>query len=226
MEFRTLYSNLTNPILLFLVFGIVAMLFKSDLEIPASSGKLISLYFLFSIGFNGGQEPAHSRFKSKIICSLIFGLALASLVPFYTFFILVGVILMMQFDKERMGSEKVNLKSVIHYSFTNGSVLMVTGSLIVCIIADTRQAEGVKPFTTDIFKGFLSIFLLEMGTMTAKKIFSICKIQIVRNHSRSHHSCHQWLCVTNQSIPHTTLETVLSSPYLRQAYPTSMHPPP
>jgi hypothetical protein len=46
---------------------------------------------------------------------------------------------------------------------------MILGSLIIGLIADTRQAEGIKPFTTDIFKGFLAIFLLEMGMVTARR---------------------------------------------------------
>ncbi len=51
---------------------------------------------------------------------------------------------------------------------------MILGSLIIGLIADTKQAEGIKPFTTDIFKGFLAIFLLEMGMVTAKR-FSVFK---------------------------------------------------
>ena len=88
MEFTILLSNITNPTLLFFVLGILATRLKSDLEIPASSSKFISLYLLFSIGFKGGQELAHSGFNSEIIYSLLFGLALASLIPLYTFFIL------------------------------------------------------------------------------------------------------------------------------------------
>ena len=34
---------------------------------------------------------------------------------------------------------------------------------------DTKQAADIKPFTTDIFKGFLAIFLLEMGMVTARR---------------------------------------------------------
>lgn len=224
MEFQILLSNLTNPTLLFFVLGIAAARLKSDLEIPASSSKFISLYLLFSIGFKGGQELAHSGFTDEILYSLAFGLAIASLIPLYTFFILkrklsisdagavaasygsvsavtfvaaiaflegqnivsgghmvavmalmespaiiVGVILMLQFDKERTAGEKIDMKSIIHHSFTNGSVLMILGSLIIGLIADTKQAEGIKPFTTDIFKGFLAIFLLEMGMVTAKR---------------------------------------------------------
>ncbi len=228
MDFRILISNITNPTLLFFVLGIIATIVKSDLKIPASSSKFISLYLLFSIGFKGGQELAHSGFTNEIVYSLLFGVALASLIPFYTFFILkrklsisdagavaaaygsvsavtfvsavsflevqkitfgghmvavmalmespaiiIGVILMMQFDKE--STSKVSLKSVVQHSFTNGSVLMILGSLVIGLIADTKQAEGIKPFTTDIFKGFLAIFLLEMGMVTAKRFSAFKK---------------------------------------------------
>jgi uncharacterized protein len=89
--------------------------------------------------------------------------------------IIVGVMLMMHFDRERAQQEKINLPTVLHHSFTNGSVMMIVGSLIIGLIADTKQAEGIKPFTTDIFKGFLAIFLLEMGMVTAKRFSAFLK---------------------------------------------------
>ena len=53
--------------------------------------------------------------------------------------------------------------------FRSGSVLLILGSLCIGFISDSKQAEGIKPFTTDIFKGFLAIFLLEMGMVTARR---------------------------------------------------------
>ena len=76
MNFDLLYSNLTNPTLLFFILGIIAAAIKSDLEIPASSYKFISLYLLFSIGFKGGQELAHSNIDREVLFSLLFGLLL------------------------------------------------------------------------------------------------------------------------------------------------------
>jgi hypothetical protein len=87
--------------------------------------------------------------------------------------IIVGVILMKHYDKDLKTSERTS--SIIKHSITNGSVLMILGSLIIGIIADSKQAEGIKPFTTDIFKGFLALFLLEMGMVTAKRISSFRK---------------------------------------------------
>ena len=228
MDFQILLTNLSNPTLLFFLLGIIATLVKSDLEIPPSSSKFISLYLLFAIGFKGGQELAHSPFTIEIFYSILFGLFISALIPFYTFFILkkklsisnagavaatygsvsavtfvsavsfielqniqfdghmvavmalmespaiiVGVILMKHYDKDLKTNERTS--SIIKHSITNGSVLMILGSLIIGIIADSKQAEGIKPFTTDIFKGFLALFLLEMGMVTAKRISSFRK---------------------------------------------------
>lgn len=80
--------------------------------------------------------------------------------------IMVGIFLLMKYDAD--AKENNSMGKIMHHSFTNGSVLMILGSLIIGFIADSKQAEGIKPFTTDIFKGFLAIFLLEMGMVTAK----------------------------------------------------------
>lgn len=222
MDANILISNLTNPVLLFFLLGIVAAIVKSDLEIPASSSKFISLYLLFSIGFRGGQELSHEEWNAEVGLSLLYAFLLALIVPFYVFFILkkkfnvydagaiasaygsvsavtfisaasfleanevtygghmvaamalmeapaiiVGVGLMRKFDPHQDKSH--GFKSILHDSLTNGSVLMIVGSLIIGMVADSKQAEGIKPFTSDIFKGFLAVFLLEMGMVAAKR---------------------------------------------------------
>ncbi|MFO0359958.1 MAG: sodium-dependent bicarbonate transport family permease, partial [Flavobacteriales bacterium] len=84
-----------------------------------------------------------------------------------------GIILIMKYDAE--SKDRTNIREIVRHSFTNGSVLMVLGSLVIGIIADSKQAEGIKPFTTDIFKGFLAIFLLEMGMATARRFAAFRK---------------------------------------------------
>ena len=215
MNFNLLLDNLTNPALLFFVLGIISVKLKSDLEIPPNSSKFISLYLLFSIGFKGGQELAHSQFSAEILWTIVFGIAIATIIPAYTFFVLkkklsvddagaiaaaygsvsavtfvtgiafleiqkitssghmvavmalmeapaiiIGVILIKKFgEKDKI---ETKMSSLIGHSFTNGSVLLILGSLVI--------AEGIKPFTTDLFKGFLAIFLLDMGIVSGRKL--------------------------------------------------------
>lgn len=87
--------------------------------------------------------------------------------------IVVGVLLISLFDKKN-GSE-MSLPSVLRHSLTNGSVLLILGSLLIGLIASDQQAEGIKPFTTDIFKGFLAVFLLDMGISSGRKLSDFVK---------------------------------------------------
>lgn len=230
MDLHLLIDNLTNPALLFFFLGIIAVQLKSDLSIPENSSKFISLYLLLAIGFKGGQELAHSDFSMEILWSLLFGLALAVVVPLYTYFILrrkfnvenagaiaaaygsvsavtfvttisfleleqiefsghmvavmalmeapsimVGLLLMTFFKKSKKGEDSVPMKKVIHHALTNGSVLIIIGSLFIGFMASEAQAEGIKPFTTDIFKGFLAVFLLDMGITSGRKLSDFIK---------------------------------------------------
>jgi hypothetical protein len=82
--------------------------------------------------------------------------------------IIIGLLLVSTFNKEE--SQSFKKMSVIKHSFTNGSVLLILGSLFIGFIANAKQAEGIKPFTNDLFKGFLAIFLLDMGITSGKKL--------------------------------------------------------
>lgn len=86
--------------------------------------------------------------------------------------IVVGILLIRLFDKETEGSttEKPSFSSVFNHSINNASVFLIIGSLIIGFLASDQQAAGIKPFTTDIFKGFLAIFLLDMGIRAGSQI--------------------------------------------------------
>lgn len=226
MNTEIIISNLTNPVLLFFLLGVLATLVKSDLQIPEATSKFISLYLLFSIGFRGGQELAHSGFTSEITVILLAAIVLACLVPVLVFFvvkkkfsvsdagavaaaygsvsavtfvaatgflearqehyggymvaamalmeapaIIIGVLLMRRYAP-RQANAGMPISKVVHEGFTNGSVLMIMGSLVIGLISDEKQAKGIEPFTSDIFKGFLAVFLLEMGMVAARRFGS------------------------------------------------------
>ena len=85
--------------------------------------------------------------------------------------IIVGLMLLSIFRKEQ-GNTKFELGSVLKHALTNGSVVLILGSLFIGFLADAKQAEGIKPFTNELFKGFLAIFLLDMGISSGKKLKS------------------------------------------------------
>lgn len=82
--------------------------------------------------------------------------------------IIIGLVLISIYNKSE--SNTIKKRTVITHSLTNGSVLLILGSLIIGYVADAKQAEGIKPFTNDLFKGFLAIFLLDMGVTSGRKL--------------------------------------------------------
>ncbi|MCI4668982.1 MAG: sodium-dependent bicarbonate transport family permease [Bacteroidia bacterium] len=234
MDLHVVSDNLTNPALLFFLLGIIAVRIKSDLAIPVSSSKFISVYLLMSIGFKGGQELAHSGLNGEILWSMGLGAFLASSVPIAAFFLLkrklsiansgaiaasygsvsavtfitaisfldfegvgfgghmiavmalmeapaiiVGVTLVNLFKQDSGLKVQNSMGQTFLHSITNGSVLLILGSMVIGFLASEQQAEGIRPFTTDIFKGFLAVFLLDMGLTCGKQINSLLKQGIV-----------------------------------------------
>lgn len=223
MNTDLLVENLTNPALLFFALGILAVLVDSDLEIPPTISKFISLYLLFAIGFRGGQELSHEEFTGETLWSMLFGIAIAMAIPLYTFFILkrrlnlydagavaaaygsvsavtfitgvnyleahglalhgqmvavmalmespaivIGLLLISLHEKDAQAGFRKRM--ILRHSFTNGSVFMILGSLLVGYLADSKQAEGIRPFANDLFQGFLAIFLLDLGITSGRKM--------------------------------------------------------
>ncbi len=88
MDVSLIVSNLLNPPILFFFLGMLAVLVKSDLEIPAPIPKLFSLYLLISIGFRGGSELVKSGITQDVFLMIGAAVLMACVVPIYTFFIL------------------------------------------------------------------------------------------------------------------------------------------
>lgn len=87
--------------------------------------------------------------------------------------IIIGVLLISIYSKEK--EKKTTMSDIVHHSLTNGSVLLILGSLVIGYLANDAQAEGIKPFTTDIFKGFLAVFLLDMGITSGKNLKALIR---------------------------------------------------
>jgi len=87
--------------------------------------------------------------------------------------IIIGMLLIALFDKE--AEDKPQMGKVFHHALTNGSVMLILGSLVIGFVASDEQAQGIAPFTTDIFKGFLAVFLLDMGITSGRRLASFLK---------------------------------------------------
>ena len=88
MDTSLVLQNLLTPPVLFFFLGVLAVLVRSDLEIPAPLPKLFSLYLLLAIGFKGGLELQHSGVGGQVLPTIGAAVAMSLIVPIYSFLVL------------------------------------------------------------------------------------------------------------------------------------------
>jgi len=128
--------------------------------IASSYGSVSAVTFVTAITF---LEMFGVKFDGYMIASLAIMESPA---------IIMGVMLNKFYSKK---VSNITIGNLVKHSLTNGSVLLILASLVIGLLANDQQALDIKPFTTDIFKGFLAIFLLDMGIKSGRKLKSFFK---------------------------------------------------
>jgi hypothetical protein len=170
------HSIITSEIIWSLLFGVILALIvpiysyyilrlKLSVEnsgaIAAAYGSVSAVTFVTTISF---LEMSDIPFGGHMVAVMALMEAPS---------IIVGVLLISIHNKN--AHHKTSFKTVIHHSLTNGSVVLIIGSLCVGYFTNDAQSAGIKPFTTDLFKGFLAVFLLDMGITSGGKLKTLIK---------------------------------------------------
>jgi hypothetical protein len=68
------------------------------------------------------------------------------------------------------GFSAPSMGKVIHESFTSGAHLLLLASLLIGYLSGEAGKVMMQTFSTDLFKGMLAFFLLDMGLMVARSM--------------------------------------------------------
>ena len=123
--------------------------------IAASYGSVSAVTFITAVAF---LEQRNLSFGGHMVALMAMMEAPA---------IIVGTVMLKVFSK---GEVEQSIGQILRHSLTNGSVFLLIGSTVIGFLSSESQAQGIAPFTTDIFKGFLALFLLDMGIQSGKTI--------------------------------------------------------
>ena len=74
--------------------------------------------------------------------------------------------------------EKFAWSHLLRDAFFNGSVFVLVGALVIGILTGESGGKALAPFTTDIFKGMLCLFLLDMGIISARRLAGIRQLGV------------------------------------------------
>lgn len=137
---------------------------KKKIDIPnagaiaATYGSVSAVTFVTSISF---LNTLNVDFGGHMIATLAIMESPA---------IIVGVLLIGKYHKKssRTGT-------VVREALTNGSVFLILISLVIGMFISEKQYEAISPFSDGLFKGILTIFLLDMGLVAGKRIAALRK---------------------------------------------------
>lgn len=127
MSVDIVFQNILNPPILFFFLGMLAVLLKSDLDIPQPLPKLFSIYLLIAIGLHGGYEIRHSGFTSEAVKVLALSVFMALVVPIYVFFII---------------RIKLDVYNAVAIAATYGSVSAVTFITATSFLSSLKVSYG------------------------------------------------------------------------------------
>lgn len=77
-----LSATLLSAPVLFFILGALAAAARSDLAVPETIAKGMSLYLMAAIGLKGGVEVAKAGFGTELLVALAAGLVLSAAIPF------------------------------------------------------------------------------------------------------------------------------------------------
>lgn len=123
-----IFTTLTSPVIMFFVLGAVAAAVRSDLSVPESIGKGMSLYLMAAIGIKGGVEVSAAGFNPQMLSTGLAGLLLSFFLPFLGYALLRRVGRLGQMDA---GAVAAHYGSVSVVTFVTGvAVLQAQGQIV------------------------------------------------------------------------------------------------
>lgn len=77
-----------------------------------------------------------------------------------------------------LGSTKQGLPKVLKSAVAGKSFLLLGGGVLIGYVSGEPGYNQVAPFFVDLFSGFLTLFLLEMGTQVGRKLRELLEVGI------------------------------------------------
>ncbi|MGH1339448.1 MAG: sodium-dependent bicarbonate transport family permease [Aureispira sp.] len=226
MNIHTILENFSHAPVLFFFLGVIAVLVKSDLDIPPAISKFLGIYLLFDIGIKGGEHLYESGFTLQVITVILVCTLASFCFPFITYLILkrkfsnadagsvaaaygsisavtfatatsfletqqvgfggymvagmalmespaiIAGLIIINMNKKEAGVESKGLHygHIIKEAFFNGSVFLLIGSMLIGYLVGNSGKDELTPFVSDIFVGMLSLYMLDMGLVAARRM--------------------------------------------------------
>jgi len=156
------------PIVAYLILSHIVRIDRLNAAaIAAHYGSVSAGTFVTAIAFLDSLKVPYESHPVIMLAimespAIIIGLALANLAR--------------KEDGNGHGHQKRVSRELVHDAFTNGSVVLLLGSMLIGAIAQPAGLNKIMPFYEMMFMGVLSLFLLDMGMEASRRIGDFKKV--------------------------------------------------
>lgn len=150
----TILLGLITPLVAFAAFrSFVRLSLADSAALAAHYGSVSAVTFIAAVGFATSAQAAPEGFLPALVALLE--------VP--------GIIVALMIVNLR-GSNAGSWKKALHEVLTGKSIVLLVGGLFIGWVAGPDRMEKVTPFFVTLFQGALVLFLLELGTLAARRL--------------------------------------------------------
>lgn len=152
-----------GPLITFLAFSILRFIIKfnkiDSIAIAAHYGSCSAVTFAVVTDYLRSLLIAYEEFSTVLL----------------VLFEIPGIAAAILLAKIDTGS-RFNVKSLLHDVFLGKSILLLVGGLFIGFLIGFTETKQLNFFFIDLFKGFLALFMLQMGIITAKRLGDLKKV--------------------------------------------------
>lgn len=159
--FAALALGFALPIIAYFILSLALRIDRLNAAaIAAHYGSVSAGTFVTAVAFLDAQQIAYESYPVIMLAimespAIIIGLLLAN---------------MARNGGGAAGQRQQVSRELLHDAFTNGSVVLLLGSMLIGAIAQPASLGKILPFYDTLFMGALSLFLLDMGMEAARRI--------------------------------------------------------
>lgn len=138
--------------------------------VAAAYGSVSAVTFITTLQYLDNREITYGGHMSA-------ALALMES-PAILFAVLMANLIRAKMPKRKGNAPEADasLRHILQESFTEGTQILLLGSMVVGYFSGEQGKSVMEPFTGDIFKGMLAFFLLDMGMATAAHFQDLRKV--------------------------------------------------
>lgn len=156
----TLFLGVCIPIWSYVILRKMGRFERADAAaIAAHYGSVSAVTFLASLNFLESAGESSEGFMPTLVAILE--------IP--------AIVVALLIAKTRIGGAG-SFSNAMHEVIAGKSILLLLGGLVIGVLAGEQGFEKVKPFFVDPFAGALTLFLLELGMITARRLRELKKV--------------------------------------------------